>query len=95
MDYESKDLSNAIHAKDHEYEDRMKDATGTALVYKLKHAISQLKSDLKEETLNEGVMNNLLFSCEALRRGKHHLFDEMVDRVKVSGTGTKHSTEEA
>jgi hypothetical protein len=95
MDYESKDLSNAIQSKDHEYEDRMRDATGTALVSKLKSAIVELKADIKDERLNEGVMNNLLFSCEGMRRGKHHLFDEMVDPVKVSGMGTKNNTEEA
>ena len=39
MDFESKGISNAIHAKDHEYEEKLKDATGTALVSKLKQAI--------------------------------------------------------
>ena len=39
-------------------------------------------------------MNNILFSCAEMRRGKHHLYDEMVDPVKVSGTGTKNNTEE-
>lgn len=28
MDFESKDLSNAIHAKEGEYEEKMRDATG-------------------------------------------------------------------
>lgn len=49
---------------------------------------------MHEETRDEAIMNNILFSCAEMRRGKHHLYDEMVDPVKVSGTGTKNNTEE-
>ena len=51
MDYESKDLNNAIHTKDHAYEEKMRDATGTALVSKLKEAIIEMKKELKEHAL--------------------------------------------
>lgn len=95
MDYESKDLSNAIHSKDHEYEEKMNDASGSSQVSKLKQALALLQKDAREQRLNEGVMNNLLYSCEGMRRGKHHLYEEMADLVKVSGTGTKNNTEEA
>ncbi len=95
MDYESKDLNNAIHTKEHDYEEKMRDATGTALVSKLKLAIIAIKKELKEHSLEEGVMNSLLFSCAGMRRGQHHLWDEMADPVKVSGTETKNNTEEA
>ena len=95
MDYESKDLSNAIHTKEGEYEEKMRDATGQVMVNKLKTAIATLKSEVHEDTRNEAVMNNILFSCAEMRRGKHHLYDEMADPVKVSGTGTKNNTEEA
>ena len=95
MDYESKDLSNALHTKEHEYEERMRDASGTALVSKLKKAITTIKAELKEHSMNEGIMNNLLFSCAGMRRGKHHLYDEMADPVQVSRTETKNNTEEA
>jgi len=69
MDYESKDLNNAIHTKDHAYEEKMRDATGTALVSKLKQAITEMKKELKEHALEEGVMNSLLFSSAGMRRG--------------------------
>ena len=46
MDYESKDISNAVHTKEHEYEERMKDASGTAQVTKLKKAITTIKAEL-------------------------------------------------
>lgn len=69
MDYESKDLNNAIHTKDHAYEEKMRDATGTALVSKLKQAITEMKKELKEHALEEGVMNSLLFSSAVMRRG--------------------------
>ena len=95
MDHESKDLNNAIHTKEHAYEEKMRDATGTALVSKLKLAITAIKKELKENSLEEGVMNSLLFSCAGMRRGQHHLWDEMADPVKVSGTETKNNTEEA
>lgn len=83
MDYESKDLSNSIHSKEHEYEDKMNDATGSSLVSKLKAALAVLKRDTREQRLNEGVMNNILYSSEGMRRGKHHLYEEMADLVKV------------
>lgn len=95
MDYESKDLSNAIHTKEHLYEEKMNDATGSAQLTKLKQALGVLKRDVREQRLSEGTMNNLLFSSDTMRRGKHHLYEEMADPVKVSGTGTKNNTEEA
>ena len=95
MDYESKDLSNAIHAKEHDYEEKMRDATGQAQLQKIKQAIVELKAEVRNDSLQEGVMNNLLFSCAGMRRGQHHLYDEMADPVKVSETGTKNNTEEA
>ena len=97
MDYEAKDLSNACATKNHEYEEKMKDATGTALVSKLKQAIMTLKGDLKESLLSEGVMNNMLFSCEGMRRGKHRLFDEASNPVATvsAAADTKNNTEEA
>ena len=69
MDYDAKNLNNAVHAKNHDYEDKMKDASGTAQVSKLKAALKILKEEMKEHTLNEGVMNNLLFSCAGMKRG--------------------------
>mmetsp|Transcript_24697 Transcript_24697/g.33030 ORF Transcript_24697/g.33030 Transcript_24697/m.33030 type:complete len:142 (+) Transcript_24697:1655-2080(+) len=95
MDYESKDLSNAISAKEHDYEEKMRDATGQAMLQKLKQAIAEIKVEVRNDILQEGVMNNILFSCAEMRRGQHHLYDEMADPVKVSETGTKNNTEEA
>ena len=69
MDYDAKNLNNAVHAKNHDYEDKMKDASGTAQVSKLKATLKILKEEMKEHTLNEGVMNNLLFSCAGMKRG--------------------------
>ena len=40
-------------------------------------------------------MDNTLFSCAGMRHGKHHLFDEMVDSVKVTEKRTTNNTEEA
>lgn len=65
------------------------------MLQKMKQAIATIKSEVAEDTRNEAVMNNILFSCAEMRRGKHHLYDEMADPVKVSGTGTKNNTEEA
>ena len=58
-----------MFTKNHEYEDKMKDASGGAMVSKLKKAIATLKEDLKKQKLDEGVMNSILFSCAAMRRG--------------------------
>ena len=40
-------------------------------------------------------MDNALFSCVGMRQGKHHLYEEMVDSVKVTAKGTTNNTEEA
>ena len=104
LDYEGKDLSNAVHTKEHEYEERMRDASGSAQVSKLKKAIAAIKLEVQEHTVNEGVMNSVLFTCAGMRRGKHHLFDELADpsaaaaagaAKRVKGTATKNNTEEA
>jgi len=47
----------------------MKDASGTAQVSKLKKAIAAIKLELKDQSLEEGVMNSMLFSDSAMRRG--------------------------
>ena len=49
----------------------------------------------KEQRLNEAIMDNALFSCSGMRRGKHHLYDEMADSVKVTTKRTTNNTEEA
>ena len=58
-----------MHTKEHEYEERMKDASGTAQVTKLKKALVTIKDELKEHTMNEGVMTSVLFSSSVMRRG--------------------------
>ena len=58
-----------MHTKEHEYEERMKDASGTAQVTKLKKALVTIKAELKEHTMNEGIMNSLLYSSAVMRRG--------------------------
>ena len=97
MDYDAKSLNNEIHMKNHDYEDKMKDASGGAMVSKLKKAIAALKEETKKNTMDEGIMNSLLFSCAGMKRGQHHLYDEMVDPVQgvSSATGTKNNTQEA
>ena len=44
--------------------------------------------------LNEGMINSTLFSSRVMKRGKHKLYDELSDPVKVSKTLTKNNTEE-
>ena len=96
MDYEAKTLNNQIYSKNHEYEEKAKDASGTAMVSKLKQAIAVIKQELKKNTLDEGIMNSMLFSCAGMKRGQHHLYDEMADPVQVSSaTGTKNNTKAA
>ena len=88
-----------MHAKNHDYEDKLKDASGTALVGKLKKAIASLKEDLKKQKLDEGIMNSILFSCAAMRRGQHHLYDEIASPVQAATSGAsgtnKNNTEAA
>lgn len=37
----------------------------------------ELKKQIKVISLSEGIIQNTLFSCEQMKRGKHHLFDEL------------------
>ena len=69
MDYDAKSLNNAVYAKNNDYEDKMRDASGGAMVSKLKQAIAVMRQEMKKQTLDEGVMNSLLFSCAGMRRG--------------------------
>eukprot|EP00354_Favella_ehrenbergii_P010101 CAMPEP_0170476492 /NCGR_PEP_ID=MMETSP0123-20130129/17880_1 /TAXON_ID=182087 /ORGANISM="Favella ehrenbergii, Strain Fehren 1" /LENGTH=101 /DNA_ID=CAMNT_0010747531 /DNA_START=201 /DNA_END=506 /DNA_ORIENTATION=+ len=55
MDYESKDLSNAISAKEHDYEEKMRDATGQAMLQKLKQAIAEIKVEVRNDILHKRV----------------------------------------
>lgn len=97
LDYESKDLSNALHTKEHDYEEKMRDASGTAQISKLKKAIAAIKQEVKEQKINEGTMHSVLYSSAGMRRGKHLLFDELAEPavVKEKGAAAKNDKEEA
>jgi len=49
----------------------------------IKTALVGIKKQIKEVSLNEGVMVNTLFSCARMHQGKHHLYDDDVLKVAV------------
>jgi len=73
----------------------MKDLTGGGQLTSIKEALYKLKVEIKEQRVYEGVMDNALFSCADMRHGKHHLYEEMADSVKVTEKKTTNNTEEA
>ena len=83
LDFENKEVQNALVSHENWYEEKMKDLTGGGQLTQIKQALYKLKVEIKEQSLNEGVMDNALFSCGGMRHGKHHLYDEMADSVKV------------
>lgn len=95
LDFENKEVQNALITKENWYEEKMKDLTGGGQVKAIKQAIQTLNVTIKEQRLNEGVMDNALFSCAGMRHGKHHLYEEMADSVKVAAKKTTNNTEEA
>ena len=52
--HESKGLSNECATKEHAYEEKMRDASGTVMIAKLKKALAVLKGEVKEARLSEG-----------------------------------------
>ena len=41
-------------------------------------ALISLKKEVTESSLNEGVIENMLYSCVQMRSGKHHLYDDIL-----------------
>jgi hypothetical protein len=40
-------------------------------------ALLEIKKQVKEASINEGVMEAALFSCRGMRHGGHHLYDDL------------------
>ncbi len=55
----------------------MADIGGQKTMNKLKQSIVYLKNEIKEYTLNEAIISNALYSNNNMKKGKHHLFDEL------------------
>jgi hypothetical protein len=54
----------------------------------IKTALVRLKNQIKDSSLNEGVIQNTLFSCSQMRAGKHHLYDDVMINGGTAGGGT-------
>jgi len=53
------------------------DIGGQRQLKKLKASIVQIKESIKEYSLNEGMLQNTLFNCNYMTKGRHHLYDEI------------------
>ena len=76
LDYQNKDVQNKLIQVNNRYEDLARDAGGERHLKLVKTAMVKLKKDIKDSSLNEGVVLNTLFSCNQMRNGKHHLYDD-------------------
>jgi hypothetical protein len=57
------------------------DIGGQRQLKKVKASLGKIKQELKEFSLNEGIVANALFSCSYMKSGKHHLFDELDNKA--------------
>lgn len=64
------------------YDELAADANGEKHLTRIKKALIKLKNQIKDSSLNEGVVQNTLFSCSQMRAGKHHLYD---DALMING----------
>lgn len=77
LDFENKNLHSEITTLENAYDEKLKDITGQGHLVKLKAQLKELKAQTKEFSLNEGVMACTLFSCNGMRNGNHHLYDDL------------------
>jgi len=54
----------------------------------IRTALVKLKNQIRDSSLNEGVIQNTLFSCSQMRSGKHHLYDDVLMNGGAAGGGT-------
>ena len=77
-DFENKEVQNKILEINNRYEELAADMNGERKLNVIKGSVVRLKKEIKEVSLNEGVVQNTLFSCTHMKAGKHHLYDEVV-----------------
>ena len=76
LDFSNKDITNQINQVNNRYDELVADANGEKHLTRIKKALIKLKNYIKDTSLNEGVVQNTLFSCSQMRSGKHHLYDD-------------------
>ena len=64
----------------------MTDLTGSGQLAKYKQSLLKLKAQIRQFSVNEGVMLNTLFTCGGMRQGIHHLYDD-IDRPRAERGG--------
>lgn len=93
-DFLNKELQNRINQINNQYKELSADINGEKQLKRLKASLIELKGEIKEASLNEGVIENLLFSSTHMRAGKHHLYDDILPSPSVRGTADKPPDEE-
>ena len=81
LDFSNKDLTNQINQINNRYEELAEDLNGERHLLRVKTALVKVKNETKESSLNEGIVQNMLFSCSQMRAGKHHLYDDVMFKI--------------
>jgi uncharacterized protein (UPF0335 family) len=63
LDFENKDLTNQINKVTNRYDELAQDANGERHLKRIKTAMIKLKNQIRDSSLNEGVVLNTLYSC--------------------------------
>ena len=80
---------NKLNTANNRYDELTADLNGNRVLTKIKSAIVKVKKEIKEASLNEGIMKNMLFSCMQMRNGKHHLYDDELLAIGSDSPGGK------
>ena len=78
LDFQNKDLQNELLQINNKYEELSQDLNGERHLKRVKSAMVQIKKEIRDVSLNEGVVLNTLFTCTQMRAGKHHLYDDVL-----------------
>ena len=63
LDFENKAVQNDLNQVNNRYDESAQDMNGERHMKRVKTALVSLKKQIKEVSLNEGVVLNTLFSC--------------------------------
>ena len=63
LDFENKDLTNQINKVTNRYDELAQDLNGERQLKQIRTSLVKLKNQIRDSSLNEGVVLNTLFSC--------------------------------
>jgi chromosome segregation ATPase len=87
IDYENKELQTEIQTVQNSFDEKMEDLGGQGQLKRIKENLHELKKDIRESSIQEGLMMERIFNFKKnMDQGKekNHLYDELDEEQKQS-----------